>query len=81
MFSNPPTSSPAAMAPGIDPRPPMTVTIRPLTVSGTVISGDSTPTADAVIAPATPPSRPANTKVVALVRCTSMPQSCAATSC
>ena len=59
----------------------MTVTIRPLTVSGTVTSGDSTPTAAAVMAPAMPPSRPASTKVTALVRWTSMPQSRAATSC
>ena len=43
-FSKPPTSRPATMAPGMEPRPPMTVTMRPFTVSGRASSGDRMPT-------------------------------------
>ena len=39
-FSKPPTKRPAMIAPGMEPKPPITVTIRPLIVSGTVITGD-----------------------------------------
>jgi hypothetical protein len=69
------------MAPGMLPRPPITVTMRPFTVSGTITTGESAPTAAAIMAPATPPRRPVMTKVVALTRPTRMPQSWAATGC
>ena len=46
------------MAPGMLPRPPITVTIRPFTVSGARAAGDSMPTAEPIRAPAMPPSAP-----------------------
>ena len=52
----------------MDPNPPITVTISPLIVKGTVITGDSIPTAAAVIAPAIPPKNPAIEKVIEFVR-------------
>ena len=67
MFSNPPMNNPAMIAPGIEPRPPITVTIRPLTVIGTVITGERMPTAAAVMAPAMPPTTPAMAKVIEFV--------------
>ena len=54
---------PAMMAPGMLPRPPITVTISPLTVSGSDSSGESMPIAAPIMAPAMPPSTPVMTKV------------------
>ena len=67
------------MAPGMLPSPPITVTISPLTVSGSDSSGDSMPIA-AVIAPAIPPTTPVMTKV-SITRVMLMPQSSDAVGC
>ena len=69
------------MAPGMLPRPPITQTIRPLTVIGTTSRGESTPTEAPIMAPASPPKRPVMTKVSAFVRSRLMPASWAATGC
>ena len=63
------------MAPGMLPSPPITVTTKPFTVSGRVISGDSTPMAAPAMAPAVPPKKPAMMKVLALVAFTPIPHS------
>ena len=69
------------IAPGMLPSPPITVTISPLTVSGSDSSGDSMPMAAPIMAPAMPPSTPVITKVSPFTRGTRMPHSCAATGC
>ncbi len=69
------------IAPGMLPSPPITVTMSPLTVNGSVSSGERTPTAAPIIAPAIPPRTPVVTNVIALVRSSPMPQSWAATGC
>ena len=63
------------------PSPPITVTISPLTVSGSDSSGDSMPMAAPVIAPAMPPTTPVITKVSTFTRVMLMPQSSAAIGC
>jgi hypothetical protein len=69
------------IAPGIEPKPPITVTINPFTVSGSDSSGDSMPMAAPIIAPARPPSTPVITKVRAFTASMLMPHSCAAAGC
>ena len=69
------------IAPGIEPNPPITVTISPLVVSGSDNSGDSTPMAAPIMAPAMPPTTPVMTKVRPLMRGIEIPHSCAATGC
>ncbi len=69
------------IAPGMLPSPPITVTISPLTVSGSDSSGDSMPMAAPIIAPAMPPTTPVMTKVRTLTRVMLMPQSCDAAGC
>ena len=69
------------IAPGILPRPPITVTISPFTVRGSESSGDSIPMAAPIMAPAMPPTTPVMTKVKTFTRVMLMPHSSDATGC